>query len=139
MASPLSPAIMLATSMHAQPGTYAALLGSGVSRGAGLPTGWDIVTTLVGKVAAQMTTDEADHVTAASDDPEAWWLEQFGTTLGYSSLLGELAPAPATRQGILEGFFERPPRATTTPTRRPSSHPGRTRRSPSSRSAARSG
>lgn len=108
MASPLSPAIMLATSMHAQPGTYAVLLGSGASRGAGLPTGWDIVTTLVGKVAAQMSTDEADHVTVAAKDPEAWWLEQFGTALGYSSLLGELAPTPATRQGILEGFFERP-------------------------------
>lgn len=53
MAAPLSPSAMLATSMHAQPGVYALLLGSGVSTGAGMPTGWGVVTDLVRKVAAQ--------------------------------------------------------------------------------------
>ncbi len=32
----------LALSIHSGPGTYALLLGSGVSRAAGIPTGWDI-------------------------------------------------------------------------------------------------
>ncbi|MFC8190842.1 SIR2 family protein [Cellulomonas sp. NPDC057328] len=106
MAQPLSSAIMLATSMHAQPGVYAVLLGSGVSTGAGLPTGWGIVKNLVAKVAAQMSTGGTDHTTAAAEDPEAWWAQTFGEALGYSSLLGKLAPTPATRQGVLEGFFE---------------------------------
>lgn len=35
----LDPLVMLATGMHAQPGVYALLLGSGVSTGAGIPTG----------------------------------------------------------------------------------------------------
>jgi len=106
MAQPLAPAIMLATSMHAQPGVYAVLLGSGVSTGAGLPTGWGIVKNLVARVAAQMSTEDVDHTQAAAGDPEPWWTEQFGEPLGYSSLLGKLGPTPASRQGLLEAFFE---------------------------------
>jgi hypothetical protein len=104
MANSLSPSVMLATAMHAQPGVYAVLLGSGVSTGAGLPTGWGIVKELVRRVAAQESAAaEADAVADAED----WWTERFEEPLGYSSLLGKLAPTAATRQAILEGFFER--------------------------------
>lgn len=51
MSNPLSPLAMLATSMQAQPGVYALLLGSGVSTSAGVPTGWGVVTELVHWVA----------------------------------------------------------------------------------------
>jgi len=37
------PALKLALSMHAKPGAYALLIGSGVSKSAGIPTGWEIV------------------------------------------------------------------------------------------------
>lgn len=112
MSRPLDPLIMLATSMHAQPGVYAVLLGSGVSTASGIPTGWGIVRELVTRVASQMdgneTTDgeTTQHVVAAADDPEKWWKSQFGSDLGYSSLLGELAPTAPTRQGLLAPFFE---------------------------------
>ncbi len=43
----LDPVVMLATGMHGQPGVYALLIGSGVSTGAGIPTGWGVVTELV--------------------------------------------------------------------------------------------
>ncbi|MBL0886883.1 SIR2 family protein [Myceligenerans indicum] len=103
MAIPLSPSVMLATAMHAQPGVYAALLGSGVSTGAGVPTGWGIVEELVRRVAAQ---EGAEAEAEAVADAEAWWTARFDERLGYSALLRKLAPTSATRQAILEGFFE---------------------------------
>lgn len=107
---------MLATSMHAQPGVYALLLGSGVSSGAGIATGWGVVTTLVREVAALVdletdkdnaaTGDGRTEVEKATADPEQWWSDRYGTELGYSTLLEELAPTPAVRQGRLAKFFE---------------------------------
>lgn len=37
------PLLKLAFSLEASPGVYALLLGSGLSRDAGIPAGWDIV------------------------------------------------------------------------------------------------
>ena len=54
----LSARVMLASSMHAQPGVYALLLGSGVSTGASIPTGWGIVQNLIERAAAAQ--DPAD-------------------------------------------------------------------------------
>lgn len=39
-------------------------------------------------------------------DPEKWWSEHGDGELGYSTLLEQLAPLAAARQGLLEGFFE---------------------------------
>lgn len=103
MSNPLSPLAMLAISMQTQPGVYALLLGSGVSTGAGVPTGWGVVTELVCRVAAVEDPDSADD---AASDPEKWWHEHHGETLGYSPLLEALAPTPAARQGLLADFFE---------------------------------
>jgi len=102
----LSPLVSLATSMHSQPGVYALLLGSGVSTGAGLPTGWGVVTELVARVAAASAPSDEGAVAAARDDPEAWWSENGAGKLGYSTLLEQLAPSAAARQGLLAKFFE---------------------------------
>ena len=37
--------------LHSNPGTYAGLIGSGVSVGAGTPTGWQVVLDLLSKLA----------------------------------------------------------------------------------------
>lgn len=97
---------MLAASMHAQPGVYAVLLGSGISTGAGVPTGWGVVRDLVGRAAAATAPTDADAARRARNDPEAWWAQHGNGELGYDSLLEALAPTPATRQGLLAGFFE---------------------------------
>ena len=91
--------LKLALAMHSNPGVYALLLGSGVSRGAGIPTGWEIVTDLITKVAA---VDGA----AAPSDPEAWFKERFGKPPSYTSVLEMLAGTPAERRGLLRGYFE---------------------------------
>lgn len=46
----MHPVIPLAVSMHANRGVYALLLGSGVSRAAEIPTGWDVTLDLIRKV-----------------------------------------------------------------------------------------
>ncbi len=104
----LTPRVMLATGIHAQPGVYALLLGSGVSRSAGISTGWEIVSHLVQKVAAAADPDDAEsHALAQSDPPEAWWSQHGEGDLGYSSLLAAIAPpSSAARQGLLAEYFE---------------------------------
>jgi hypothetical protein len=103
----LDPMVALATSVHASPGVYALLLGSGVSTGAGVLTGWQVVTDLVRKVAAAQAPDDLDAAGEVGDDPEAWWAEHGdGQPLGYSRLVGALASKPAARQALLAGYFE---------------------------------
>lgn len=106
MAAPLSQVVSLATSMHAQPGVYAVMLGSGVSTGAGIPTGWGVVRELVGRIAAASEPENPNAANTAWQDPEAWWAEHGEGDLGYSTLLERLAPLPAARQGLLADFFE---------------------------------
>ena len=86
----------------AGPGVYALLLGSGVSRSAGIPTGWDVVLDLVRKLSE-----------AAGADPELdaqeWYQSTYGEPPRYSSLLEEIAPTPAERRSLLKGHFEPTP------------------------------
>lgn len=104
--SALSPSVMLAASMHAQPGVYTVLVGSGVSTGAGVPTGWGVVKELVRRTAAAAAPGDVDSAQLAQDDPEAWWAEHGAGDLGYASLLETLAPTASARQGLLASFFE---------------------------------
>lgn len=104
MPGAISPLVSLATSMHAQPGVYALLLGSGISTSAGIPTGWGVVTELVARIAALQGGGET--VEQARKDPESWWNENGAGNLGYSALLEQLASTPAARQGLLSSFFE---------------------------------
>ena len=91
--------LKLAVAMHSNPGVYALLLGSGVSRGAGIPTGWEIVTDLITKVAA------ADGV-AGPTDPEAWFKGRFGKPASYTKVVELLAGTPTERRGLLRKYFE---------------------------------
>jgi hypothetical protein len=99
--------VALTTSVHASPGVYALLLGSGVSTAAGVPTGWQVVADLVRKAAVIQAPDDPDALGSATTDPEGWWSQHGdGNPLGYSALLNTLAPKPAARQALLAGYFE---------------------------------
>jgi hypothetical protein len=103
----LDPLVMLATGMHAQPGVYALLPGSGVSTGAGIPTGWEVIKAIVRRAAAATAPDHPAAGDEAAEDPEAWWVANHGgQSLGYSNLLAAVASRPAARRGLLAGFFE---------------------------------
>ncbi len=95
------PRVSLATALDSQPGVYALLLGSGVSTGAGIPTGWGVVESLVRR-AAVAAGDEP----GASFNAEEWWATNGDGDLGYSAVLAALGLTRGARRGILSEFFE---------------------------------
>ena len=95
----IEPIHSLAFSVQANPGVYAVLIGSGVSRGANIPTGWEITLDLVRKVATL-------YEESCDPDPAAWYRERFGTEPRYTDLLGQVAKTPAERQQMLRGYIE---------------------------------
>ena len=97
--SGVSPVESLAFSMHAQPGVYALLLGSGVSRGAGIPTGWEVLGDLIRKLIQLRGLEQPDN-------PTDWYQEAHGTEANFSELLEQLGATPADRKSILRRYFE---------------------------------
>jgi hypothetical protein len=95
----LDPVLSLAHSMYAAKGAYALLLGSGVSKAADIPTGWDIVVDLCGQYAAMMTEEHGG-------DPVAWYERTTGRGADYSDILQGLAPSADDRQKLLHRYFE---------------------------------
>ena len=98
----ISPTESLAFSMHANPGVYAVLAGSGVSRVAKIPSGWEITLDLVRKLAALRKE-------TCEPDPEQWYRNRFNKAADYSDLLDDLCGTPAERQQLLRGYFEPSP------------------------------
>lgn len=95
----MTPELSLAFAIQSSPGVYALLLGSGVSRAARIPTGWEVVLDLVRKLAAAQGAD-------CEPDPATWFQAQYGEEPGYSRLLDTLANTPAERAQILRAYFE---------------------------------
>ena len=85
--------------MQANPGVYALLLGSGVSRAAGIPTGWEITLDLIRQL--RRLNDQSCETT-----PEGWYQNKYGQEPDYTQLLDQLAPTPAERQRLLRSYFE---------------------------------
>ena len=95
----ISPIESLAFSMHANPGVYAVLTGSGLSRAAKIPTGWEITLDLVCKLAAI----RGEH---CDPDPEQWYRNTFAKEPDYSDLLDAVCKTPAERQQLLQPYVE---------------------------------
>jgi len=89
----------LSFSIQANKGVYALLLGSGVSRAAGIPTGWEIVLDLIRKLAIIEIED-------CEPDPAIWYSNKFDEEPDYSKLLSQLTHSPAERNQLLKGYFE---------------------------------
>ena len=85
--------------MQSNPGVYAVLLGSGVSRPAKIPTGWEITLDLVRKLTTLYGED-------CGPDPEKWYLEKFGNDPSYSNILNEVAKTATERQQLLRPYWE---------------------------------
>lgn len=93
------PITQLAFSVYENKGVFAVLLGSGLSRSAEIPTGWEITLDLVRRVA------EAQGVPAQSDWAK-WYREKTGQEPNYSVLLEEIASSPDERRAILHRYIE---------------------------------
>lgn len=98
----MDPIINLAFALHANRGAYALLVGSGVSRAAGIPTGWEVVSDLIRKIAITCG-DECDP------NPEAWYLAKYGKEPAYNDILEKLGLTAVERSSILREYFEPSP------------------------------
>jgi len=95
----IDPILSLAVSVHHNKGVYALLLGSGISRSSGIPTGWEIVQDLIKKV-AHLKKEQCEP------NPDAWFTHTFGLEPTYSDVLDQVAKTPAERSQVLRGYFE---------------------------------
>jgi hypothetical protein len=91
--------LALAFSVYSNPGVNAVLLGSGVSRSANIPTGWEIIEDLISKVAKMQKS-------IMSSSPADWYQSTFNREPAYADLLDQLAKTPSERRGLLNNYFE---------------------------------
>jgi len=101
MRTRVPPEIAAAFALHGSPGAYAVLLGSGVSRAAGVPTGYEVLVDLCRRHAVALHL-EVD----AAPDPVGWYAAQTGTPATYDRVLASLTSRPEERVGLLRGYFE---------------------------------
>ncbi|GAJ19676.1 unnamed protein product, partial [marine sediment metagenome] len=74
--------IKLAFTMYSSPGVYVLLLGSGISRDAGILTGWEVTLDLIRKIAATEKEKPKDF--------EKWYQERYQESPDYTKLLKKL-------------------------------------------------
>lgn len=91
----VDPIIPVAFTLTARPGTFAVLVGSGVSRAAGIPTGWEVLEEIIRRVALLEGEDPVPG------DPTAWYVKRFGQDPTYSGAVEMVARTPADRQALL--------------------------------------
>lgn len=91
--------LRVALALHSNPGVYAILLGSGVSRTAGILTGWEIVLDLIRRLA----TMSGENLT---DPPDVWYQERYGEEPDYAKLLDRLTGTPTERMQLVRSYFE---------------------------------
>jgi SIR2-like domain len=100
MAQPISDVnTQLAFSIYEGKGVFAVLLGSGVSRAAGIPTGWEITLDLIRRVGLAQNVEEQSNWVE-------WYRRKAGQEPNYSTLLEELASTPEERRSILQAYIE---------------------------------
>ena len=89
----------LSFSIYENQGVYAFLVGSGLSRAAEIPTGWEITVDLIRRVAmAQGEEEQPDWV--------VWYRERTGKEPAYSELVEELGLSRDERRSILHSYIE---------------------------------
>jgi hypothetical protein len=95
----IEPILSLAFGMQSNKGAYALLLGSGLSRSAGIPTGWEVVLDLTRKLAAMKSED-------CEPDPAAWFQKTFDCDPDYDKVLHTVAKLSSERSQLLRTYFE---------------------------------
>lgn len=95
----IDPTLSLTFNLQTQQGSYALLLGSGVSRSAGIPTGWEVTLDLSRKLAHLQDKD-------CEPDPAKWYASEFQRDADYSELLSNLANTSSAQQQLLRAYFE---------------------------------
>jgi hypothetical protein len=97
----IDPLLSLSFTMHANKGVYALLLGSGVSRSAQIPTGWEVTLDLIRQLAVLQGEKSSPEV-----DIEQWYRDTYQLEPNYSTVLEAIAKSPAERSQKLKSYFE---------------------------------
>lgn len=95
----IDPMTSLAFSVYSNKGVYALLIGSGISRSAGILTGWDITLDLIRSVAKIQKEDCGEK----ADD---WYRSKFNKEPSYSDIFDLLSKTSHERRNILKKYFE---------------------------------
>lgn len=89
----------LAFSMYSNKGAYALLLGSGISRSAHIPSGWEVEEKLIQRLAASKSITH-------SENWHQWYKKTYKQSASYSSLLAEIVKTSTERVQLMKSFFE---------------------------------
>jgi SIR2-like domain len=92
----------LAFTVSENKGVFALLLGSGLSRSAGIPTGWEITLDLIRRLAAASKVPK-------QPDWGVWYEQEFGRPPNYSELLGQLGLTASERRTFLHTYIDPTP------------------------------
>lgn len=95
----IDPIDSLSLTLHHSPGVQALLLGSGISRSAGVPTGWEITLDLIRRLGS---VQGVSH----QQDWTAWYRETYKKEPSYSEILDAVAAAPAERRSVIHAYIE---------------------------------
>lgn len=91
--------IQMSFSIYSNPGVYAVLLGSGISRSAGILTGYDITLDLASKLSTMIEKKEVKDVSK-------WYKNYFKEDMNYSKIITKLAKTRSERSNLLKPYFE---------------------------------
>lgn len=91
--------ISVAYSTFINKGAFALLLGSGISRKSGIPTGWEITLKLIGQLA---TLEKQDP----KGDLAQWYKDYYKEEPDYSDILERLTNTSEERLNLLRPFIE---------------------------------
>ena len=91
--------IQMSFSIYSNPGVYAVLLGSGISRSAGILTGYEITLDLASKLSTMIEKKEVKDVSK-------WYKNYFKEDMNYSKIITKLAKTRSERSNLLKPYFE---------------------------------
>jgi hypothetical protein len=86
-------------SIFSNKGVFALIIGSGVSRPSGIPTGWDIVIDLIKKLSVINNED-------CFPEPEDWFRKKYHEEPDYSAIITKLVSTPSERVNFLRPYIE---------------------------------
>jgi hypothetical protein len=91
--------LLLAHNVYSNKGAYAIFIGSGISRNAGIPTGWEVILKLINRLAVLKTGTNQENL-------ESWYHDTYKRHPEYSYIIGELTNTSEERLNLLKPFFE---------------------------------
>lgn len=93
--------LKIALTVRNNPGKFALLIGSGLSQSAGIPTGVEVVRSILSELARASGVD--------TPDPTEWYRLHFGEDPNYSRLLEKISQTRTERKGVLQKYYEATP------------------------------